>query len=166
MHKVVWFVKFRPDGDRAELDRRWATDHAALCVQVPGVQRYVQNPVVTTATLEGATDGPPPWDGFAAFWWADRDAYLAAMAEARQARLRAGAMVWRLYEDVARHERWTELWAVESWTEHLREEARLDEADRAALARAAAMHRGDEPPKASRHLNVDPLAEARHAPAR
>ena len=52
MHKVVWFVKFRADGDRAELDRRWATDHAALCVKVPGVVRYVQNPVVTTATLE------------------------------------------------------------------------------------------------------------------
>jgi hypothetical protein len=49
-----------------------------------------------------------------------------------------GRLVWRLYEDVARPERWTELWAVESWTEHLREAARLDEADRAALARAAA----------------------------
>jgi hypothetical protein len=34
--------------------------------------------------------------------------------------------------------------------------ARPDEADHAALARAAAMHRGDEPAKASRHLNVDP----------
>jgi MFS family permease len=87
---------------------------------------------------------------------ADRDAFLAAMGEVRQVRLRAGALVWRLYEDVARPERWTELWAVESWTEHLREATRLDEADRAALARAAAMHRGDEPPKASRHLNVDP----------
>ena len=39
-------------------------------------------------------------------------------------------------------------------------------ADRAALARAAALHRGDEPPKASRHLNVHPLAEAQCAPAR
>jgi uncharacterized protein (TIGR02118 family) len=79
VHKVVWFVKFRSDGDRAELDRRWATDHAALCVKVPGVLRYVQNPVVTTATLAGASDAPPPFDGFAAFWWADRDSYLAAM---------------------------------------------------------------------------------------
>ena len=96
----------------------------------------------------------------------DRDAFLAAMGEVRQVRLRAGALVWRLYEDVARPERWTELWAVESWTEHLREATRLDEPDRAALARAAAMHRGDEPPKASRHLNVEPLAEARRAAAR
>ena len=79
MHKVVWFVRFRQDRDREEMDRRWAGEHAALCVAVPGVVRYVQNPVVTTATLEGAVDGPPPFDGFAAFWWKDRDAYLAAL---------------------------------------------------------------------------------------
>ncbi len=85
---------------------------------------------------------------------ADRDAFLAAMREVRHVRLRAGALVWRLYEDVARPERWTELWAVESWTEHLREGTRLDEADHAALARAAALHRGNEPPEASRHLNI------------
>ena len=87
---------------------------------------------------------------------ANRDAFLAAMREVRQVRLRAGALVWRLYEDVARPDRWTELWAMESWTEHLRETARLDEADRAALARAIALHRGDTPPETSRHLNVDP----------
>jgi quinol monooxygenase YgiN len=87
---------------------------------------------------------------------ADRDAFLAAMTQVRQVRLRAGALVWRLYEDVARPDRWTELWTMESWTEHLREEIRLDEADLAILARAAAMHRGDQPPEASRHLNVDP----------
>jgi MFS family permease len=87
---------------------------------------------------------------------ADRDAFLAAMREVRQVRLRAGALVWRLYEDVAQPDRWTELWAMESWTEHLREAMRLDETDRAALARAAALHRGEGPPEAGRHLNVDP----------
>jgi hypothetical protein len=45
---------------------------------------------------------------------------------------------------------------MESWTDHLREATRLDEADRAALARVAAMHHDDEPPETSRHLNVDP----------
>jgi hypothetical protein len=38
---------------------------------------------------------------------ANRDAFLAAMREVRQVRLRAGALVWRLYEDVARPDRWT-----------------------------------------------------------
>jgi len=86
---------------------------------------------------------------------ANRDAFIAAMTEVRQARLRAGAIVWRLYEDVARPDHWTELWAMESWTEHLREEIRLDEADRVALARAAALHCSEEPPRASRYLNID-----------
>ena len=78
------------------------------------------------------------------------------MREVRHVRMRAGALVWRLYEDVAQPDRWTELWAMESWTEHLREATRLDEADLAVLARAAAMHQGDGPPEASRYLNVDP----------
>ncbi len=78
------------------------------------------------------------------------------MREVRQVRLRTGALTWRLYEDVARPDRWTELWAMASWTDHLREATRLDEGDRAALARAITMHQGDEPPETSRHLNVDP----------
>jgi hypothetical protein len=45
---------------------------------------------------------------------------------------------------------------VASWTEHLREAARMSEADRAALARAAALHRGGGPPEAARYLNVVP----------
>jgi MFS family permease len=87
---------------------------------------------------------------------ANRDAFLEAMREVRQVRFRAGALVWRLYEDVARPDCWTELWTMDSWTEHLREAIRLDEADRVALARAAAMHQGNGPPEVSRHLNVDP----------
>ncbi|MFC7474741.1 MFS transporter [Dankookia sp. GCM10030260] len=87
---------------------------------------------------------------------ARRDAFLAAMQEVRRVRLRSGAATWRLYEDVAHPERWVELWTVESWTEHLREEARRTDWDRAALARAAALHQGAEPPEAARFLNVVP----------
>jgi MFS family permease len=87
---------------------------------------------------------------------AQRAAFLAAMQEVRRVRLRSGAVTWRLYEDVAHPERWVELWTVESWTEHLREEARRTEWDRAALARAAALHRGAEPAEAARFLNVVP----------
>ncbi len=86
----------------------------------------------------------------------DREAFLAAMAECRQVRMRSGALAWRLYEDVAEPELYVELWAVESWTEHLREAHRLTEWDRAALARASAFHRGETPPSASRYLNVQP----------
>jgi hypothetical protein len=87
---------------------------------------------------------------------ADREAFLAAMREARRVRLRSGAVAWRLLEDVAHPERWIELWAVESWTEHLREAGRLDAADRAVLARAAGFQAGDAAPEAARYLAVLP----------
>ena len=87
---------------------------------------------------------------------AERDAFLTVMAEVRRVRLRSGALAWRLYEDVAHPERFVEIWVMESWTEHLREVTRLDESDRATLARAAALHHGTEAPEAARYLNVVP----------
>ncbi len=85
-----------------------------------------------------------------------RAEFLTVMREVRRVRLRGGALTWRLYEDVAEPERWVELWAVESWEDHLREQARLTEEDRATLARAAALHAGEEPAEAARFLNVAP----------
>jgi predicted MFS family arabinose efflux permease len=87
---------------------------------------------------------------------ARRAEFLAAMQEVRRVRLRGGAVTWRLYADVAHPERWVELWAVESWEDHLREQGRLTEEDRAALGDAARMHDGDAPPEAARFLNVVP----------
>jgi MFS family permease len=87
---------------------------------------------------------------------AHRAAFVEAMAEVRRVRLRTGAERWRLLEDVAEPDRWTELWAVASWADHLREEPRLTEEDRAALARAAALHAGEAPPEAARFLSVEP----------
>ncbi|WP_246523650.1 MFS transporter [Neoroseomonas eburnea] len=86
----------------------------------------------------------------------DREDFLAVMREARRVRLRSGAVGWVLLDDVAHPERWIELWSVESWTEHLREAGRLDPADRAVLARAAAFQIGGGPPEAARYLAVEP----------
>jgi MFS family permease/quinol monooxygenase YgiN len=88
----------------------------------------------------------------------NRAGFLAAMAECRQVRLRSGALGWRLFEDIAHPDRWVELWAVENWTDHLREADRLTDWDRAALARAAAFQQGGGPPEAARYLNVAPSA--------
>jgi hypothetical protein len=76
---------------------------------------------------------------------ADRPAFLRIMVECRAVRRRSGALAWRLCEDVAHPERWVELWMVESWTDHLREQERLTESDR-----------GEAAPEASRYLNVMP----------
>ncbi|MGG5887473.1 MFS transporter [Falsiroseomonas sp. HC035] len=87
---------------------------------------------------------------------ANRSAFLAAMAECRQVRLRNGALGWRLFEDVAHPERWVEFWIMQSWTEHLREEGRMTDWDLTVLSRAARLHRGEAPPEAARYLNVMP----------
>ncbi|MDT8329691.1 MFS transporter [Roseomonas gilardii] len=86
----------------------------------------------------------------------DRAEFLAAMREVRGVRMRAGAVNWRLYEDVAHPERFVELWTMESWMEHLREAGRMTDADAAILARAAALHRGSEPALAGRYLSLEP----------
>ncbi|MES2712061.1 MAG: MFS transporter [Pseudomonadota bacterium] len=86
----------------------------------------------------------------------NRAGFVAIMAEMRRLRLRNGARVWRLYEDIAHPERFAELWVMESWTDHLREAGRMDAGDLATLARAAAFHSGDAPPEASRYLNLNP----------
>jgi quinol monooxygenase YgiN len=83
-----------------------------------------------------------------------RRAFLAMMAEIRQVRRRAGALSWQLFEDVAHPEGFLETWLLESWTDHLREEARLSPADRLALARTAAFQAANRPP--SRFIAVNP----------
>lgn len=87
---------------------------------------------------------------------ASRPAFLAAMAEVQGVRMRAGALAWRVYEDVARPDLYVELWSVDSWTDHLREQSRLSEADHAAMARAAAFHDGEDGdgPKAARYVHL------------
>jgi MFS family permease len=85
-----------------------------------------------------------------------RGEFLAAMAEVRKVRGRAGAMFWQLYEDVAHPEGWMEVWSMESWTDHLREVTRLSEDDRASLARAGLYQCGGDGPRPARYIAVDP----------
>ncbi len=86
-----------------------------------------------------------------------RPAFLAAMAEVRKVRGRAGALFWQLYEDVAHPEGWMEVWSMENWTDHLREVTRLSEEDRAVLARAGVYQCGGDGPRPARYIAVDPL---------
>jgi hypothetical protein len=85
-----------------------------------------------------------------------RSEFLAAMAEVRKVRGRAGALFWQLYEDVAHPEGWMEVWSMESWTDHLREVMRLSDEDRAALARAGVFQCGGDGPRPARYIAVDP----------
>ncbi len=86
----------------------------------------------------------------------DRAAFLAAMAECERVRRRTGAAAWQLCEDVAHPEYWAEIWTMESWADHLREETRLTDSDLAVLAAAWRLHRGGGAPASARYLTVDP----------
>lgn len=84
-----------------------------------------------------------------------RGAFLLAMQEMRRVRGRAGAVDWQLFEDIAHPEGWVETWMMDSWTDHLREAARLSDDDKAVLDRTGAF-RGPGVPHPARYISVDP----------
>ena len=92
----------------------------------------------------------------------EREEFLDAMARVQQARGRSGAMDWRLYEDVAHPEDWLEVWAMQNWTDHLREAVRLSEDDKTVLASVSAFH-DTAAPLPCRFISVDPGLRARNA---
>ena len=86
---------------------------------------------------------------------ADRPRFLAAMAEVQHVRGRSGVVFWRLYEDVAHPDAWFELWGVQSWTDHLREQDRLSDHDQSVLAAVAVFHDRNHPAP-ERYIAVNP----------
>jgi MFS family permease len=59
-----------------------------------------------------------------------REAFLAALRRLGQERRRDGAYAWGVFEDAADPGRLVETFLVESWLEHLRQHARVTNADR------------------------------------
>lgn len=86
---------------------------------------------------------------------ADRDVFLDAMQHVEHVRGRAGALVWRLYEDVAHPDGWLEVWAMQNWTDHLREANRLSDSDHQVLNQVAAFHDANAP-LPCRYISVEP----------
>ena len=86
----------------------------------------------------------------------DKASFLAVMAELRDVRGRGGAVLWHLGEDISDPDHWVELWWVETWTDHLREESRHSDADREIMARALAFHIDGAPPATRRFLAITP----------
>ena len=77
--------------------------------------------------------------------------FVAAMQDLRRIRLRDGSLQWGLFTDADVPDRWTEVFLVESWVEHLRQHERVTVADEEVRHRAGAFHIGDRPPEV-RHL--------------
>src|SRR5690606_13986950 len=75
----------------------------------------------------------------------DYEEFIEAMNGLRLVRLSTGAYRWRLYRNVGRPERFTEVFVVSSWHEHLAQHRRIDDESRELLERARVLDRGGEP---------------------
>jgi MFS family permease len=80
----------------------------------------------------------------------DYEAFTEVMNEVRLVRLRTGAYRWRLFRNVSDPLRLTELFALNSWEEHLAQHLRIDDRSAGVLAEARSFDRGDGP--TTRHL--------------
>ncbi|MFC7286873.1 MFS transporter [Herminiimonas glaciei] len=72
--------------------------------------------------------------------------FKIAIQEMRRVRRRGGALTWGIFADTARPGRYVETFVVESWLEHLRQEYRFTENDRAITTHAYSFHSGPEAP--------------------
>jgi hypothetical protein len=73
----------------------------------------------------------------------DVNAFVHAMQEYRDVRQRDGASRWGLYHDTEVGDRYVETFVVNSWAEHLRQHARVTQADRQLEERVQALVRGE-----------------------
>jgi predicted MFS family arabinose efflux permease len=77
---------------------------------------------------------------------ADAERFVPAMEELGRIRRRDGAYRWELYADLERPGSYVETFAVDSWSEHLRQHGRLTVADLELTKLTKSFHRGEQPP--------------------
>jgi MFS family permease len=80
----------------------------------------------------------------------DTFAFLGAMAERRQIRLKNGARRWSLLRDLADPQLWIERYQSPTWTEYLRHNGRFTRDDAVIGERIKALHRGPGQPAVRR----------------
>jgi MFS family permease len=82
--------------------------------------------------------------------------FLAALETLARERRRDGALSGGVYEDAAQPGSWLEVFALESWLEHLRQHERVTLADRDAQERVHAFHIEESAPQVSHYLAQQP----------
>jgi hypothetical protein len=85
--------------------------------------------------------------------------FAAVMDDLRRVRLRAGAMQWGLFSDAADPGRYTEMFLMASWMEHLRHRERVTVADEEVRLRAGAFHLGPGPQEVEHLVGVTGIGE-------
>jgi MFS family permease len=77
----------------------------------------------------------------------DYNAFVQAIHELRDVRLRDGAMRWGIFQDANDPRRLNESFIMESWIDYLRQRERFTASDRTVRDRVVSLHRGEEPPR-------------------
>jgi MFS family permease len=94
----------------------------------------------------------------------DRAAFVAALDRLADERRRDGAFDWGLFEDAAAEGRFLETFLLDSWAEHLRQHARVTNADR-VLQEAVHRFQVDGPPRVTHLIAVEPADVASESSA-
>lgn len=79
----------------------------------------------------------------------DHEAFIHAVHQLREVRMRDGAMRWGVFQDAANPDRFIETFVVESWLDYLRVRERMTTADRELREQVWRFNTGDEPPRIS-----------------
>lgn len=77
----------------------------------------------------------------------DYNAFVQAIHELKDVRLRDGAMRWGIFQDANDPRRLNETFIMESWIDYLRSRERFTASDRQVRDRVVELHRGPEPPR-------------------
>jgi hypothetical protein len=77
----------------------------------------------------------------------DYNAFVHAIHEMRNVRLRDGAMRWGIFQDTSDPRHLTETFIMESWIDYLRQRERFTASDLTIRDRVFSFHRDEEPPR-------------------
>jgi MFS family permease len=77
----------------------------------------------------------------------DYNAFVHAVHQMRNVRLRDGAMRWGIFQNTSDPRHLTETFIMESWIDYLRQRERFTSSDLAIRDRVFSLHRGVEPPR-------------------
>ena len=97
MYKVVWVARFHQGVSPEQARRHWREVHAPLGTKVAGIERYVQNHVLSALGPLAVSEEPAAFDGYSCCWYRDREAFEESLQTPEWAAL--GADSPNLFDD-------------------------------------------------------------------
>ena len=96
---------------------------------------------------------------------ADYNAFVHAIHELKDVRLRDGAIRWGIFQDANDPRHLNETFVMESWIDYLRQRERFTASDRTLWDRVVSLHHGAEPPRIVYTIYAKERAEPVHPSA-